>query len=134
VKTVFDTNVLVAAFLTEGICSKLLVRARKRDFDLVLCADIIKEFESILRSKFGVTRSDLSDVRVVVSEAASEIHQKIDPIKSVCRDPDDDIILACAHQAGADYIVTGDEDLLVLKRYNNIQILRPRDFELLFPD
>ena len=48
------------------------------------------------------------------------------------RDPDDDKILACAQQVHADYIVTGDQDLLVLERYVAIPIVTPRDFESLF--
>jgi predicted nucleic acid-binding protein len=42
------------------------------------------------------------------------------------------MIIACAVSATADYIVTGDEDLLVLKRYKNIVIINPRNFEALF--
>ncbi|PKN76261.1 MAG: putative toxin-antitoxin system toxin component, PIN family, partial [Deltaproteobacteria bacterium HGW-Deltaproteobacteria-10] len=51
-KAVFDTNVLIAAFLTEGLCSGLLLRARKHAFNLVLCDDIIAEFQGILTKKF----------------------------------------------------------------------------------
>jgi len=50
----------------------------------------------------------------------------------VCRDRDDDLILACADTADADYLVTGDKDLLVLERYGRSKILSPRDFELMF--
>jgi predicted nucleic acid-binding protein len=42
--------------------------------------------------------------------------------------------LACAFSAKADYLVTGDEDLLVLKKFRNIRIIKLRDFELLFED
>jgi predicted nucleic acid-binding protein len=44
------------------------------------------------------------------------------------------LILACARDAVADYIVTGGEDLLVLKNYERISIVNPREFEKLFPD
>jgi len=44
------------------------------------------------------------------------------------------LILACARDAVADYVVTGDEDILVLKNYEGISILNPREFEKLFPD
>ena len=44
------------------------------------------------------------------------------------------MILACAKNAVADNIVTGDEDLLVLKNYGWIRIVNPREFEKLFPD
>ena len=133
-KAVFDTNVLIAAFLTEGICSGLLIRARKQAFNLVLCDDIIREFEGILIKKFKLTSTDISEISTIVSEAASEILHKLGPIPNICRDPNDDMIIACAIDATADYIVTGDEDLLILKRYKDIVIINPRNFEALFAD
>jgi putative PIN family toxin of toxin-antitoxin system len=134
VKAVFDTNVLIAAFLTEGLCSGLLVRARKKAFNLVLCDDIIREFEGILIKKFKLTSTDISEISAIVSEAASEILHNLDPIPNICRDPNDDMIIACAIDATADYIVTGDEDLLILKRYKDIVIINPRNFVALFAD
>ena len=69
-----------------------------------------------------------------MAEAIREMCQQVDPIKPMSRDPDDDRILACALASGADYLVTGDEDLLVLKQYVGTRILAPRDFESLFVD
>jgi uncharacterized protein len=134
VKAVFDTNVLIAAFLTEGLCSGLLIRARKHVFNLVLCDDIIQEFEGILRKKFKLTSTGISEISAIVSEAASEILHKLGPVPNICRDPNDDMIIACAINAAADYIVTGDEDLLILKCYKDIVIMNPRNFEALFAD
>ena len=133
-KAVFDTNVLVAAFLTEGLCSGLLLRARKQAFDLVLCDDIIREFEGILKKKFKLSSNDLYEITSIISEAASEILDHLIPVPRICRDPNDDIIIACAIDAAADYIVTGDEDLLILKRYKDIIILNPRNFAAIFAD
>ena len=133
-RAVFDTNVLIAAFLTEGLCSGLLIRARKQAFNLVLCDDIIREFEGILIKKFKLTSTDISEISAIVSEAASGILHKLNPIPNICRDPNDDMMIACAIDATADYIVTGDEDLLTLKRYKDIIIMNPRNFEALFAD
>jgi len=132
VRAVFDTNVLIAAFLTEGLCSGLLIRARKQAFNLVLCDDIIRKFEGILSKKFKLASTDISEILGIVSEAASEILHKLSPIPNICRDPNDDMIIACAIDAAADYIVTGDEDLLILKKYKDIVIINPRNFEALF--
>jgi uncharacterized protein len=134
VKVVFDTNVLVAAFLSEGVCHKLLLRARRKEYELVVSADIIAEFEGVLLSKFSLSQSELLDVRKLLAEAIRETCQQVDPIKPTSRDPDDDRILACALTAHADYLVTGDDDLLVLERYAGIRILAPRDFESLLAD
>jgi putative PIN family toxin of toxin-antitoxin system len=133
-KAVFDTNVLIAAFLTEGICAKLLIRARRRDFDMILCDGILQEFKRVLKKKFAASPHEMSEALIILSAAAQDILGQTDSIAPICRDPDDNLILACARDAAADYIVTGDEDLLVLKNYEGISILNPREFEKLFPD
>jgi putative PIN family toxin of toxin-antitoxin system len=134
VKAVFDTNVLIAAFLTEGLCSGLMIRARKKAFSLVLCDDIISEFETILRKKIKITAADVSEIVAIVSEAASEIIHDLNYVPNICRDPNDNMVIACAVDAHADYIVTGDEDLLILKKYKDIVIINPRNYEALFTD
>jgi putative PIN family toxin of toxin-antitoxin system len=133
-KAVFDTNVLIAAFLTEGICAKLLIRARRRDFDMILCDGILQEFKRVLKKKFAASPHEMSEALLILSAAAQDILGQTDSIVPICRDSDDDLILACARDAVADYVVTGDEDLLVLKNYEGISILNPREFEKLFPD
>jgi predicted nucleic acid-binding protein len=55
-------------------------------------------------------------------------------VSGICRDPDDDQILSCALSAKADYLVTGDMDLLDLKEFRGTRILTPGAFELLFED
>jgi len=134
VRVVFDTNVLIAAFLTEGVCSKLLVRARKKECDLILSEAIMEEFERVLVKKFSLSRIDLSEIRILLGEATGEILHHVGTIEPICRDADDDKILACARTANADYIVTGDQDLLVIEQYEGTSIVTPRDFEALFPD
>ena len=133
-KAVFDTNVLIAAFLTEGICAKLIVRAHRRDFDLILCDGILQEFKRVLKKKFAISPHETSEALTILSEATQEILGQTNSVTPICRDSDDDLILACAKDAAADYIVTGDEDLLVLKNYEWIRIVSPREFEKLFPD
>ncbi|MEQ8254049.1 MAG: PIN domain-containing protein, partial [Smithellaceae bacterium] len=82
-KVVFDTNVLIAAFLTEGLCSRLLIRARKQAFQLVLCDYIIREFEGIMTKKFKLSSSDISETSDIVAEAAYEILHELHPISGI---------------------------------------------------
>ena len=133
-KAVLDTNVLIAAFLTEGICAKLLSRARRRDFDLILCDVILQEFKDVLKKKFSTSPHETSEALIILSEAALQVLSQTDPIRPICRDSDDDLILSCARDAIADHVVTGDEDLLALKNYMGISIISPGEFEKLFPD
>jgi putative PIN family toxin of toxin-antitoxin system len=136
VRAVFDTNILVAAFVTEGICSKILIRGRKKQFPLIVCPVIFQEFERVLIKKFFATRNEARSALQIVSEAIHSV-SVVRPsplVKYVCRDPDDDAILACALEAGADYLVTGDVDLLELKTFKGIRIVTPRNFEMFFND
>ena len=133
-RAVFDTNVLVAAFVTEGICSKLLMRGRRKQFHLIVCPVILKEFEHVLIKKFSATRNETRSALQVAFDAIHSVVHPSQSVESVCRDPEDDAILACALEARADYLVTGDKDLLELKVFKGVRIVPPRDFELLFND
>jgi uncharacterized protein len=132
VKAVFDTNVLLAAFLTEGVCAKLLTRARKLQFNLITCPFILHEFERILAKKFSATKQERENALALIAEAAQDIVHPTEIPTGVCRDKDDDNVLACAWEGAVDYLVTGDKDLLHLKVFKGIRIIAPREFELLF--
>jgi putative PIN family toxin of toxin-antitoxin system len=134
VKAVFDTNVLIAAFVTEGICSKIFTRARKRQFRLLACPFIMGEFRRILVEKLSASRSEADEAIKLASEAIVMIVHPKQLITGVSRDPDDDNILACVLAANADYLVTGDHDLLDLHEFERTRIISPREFELLFND
>jgi len=134
VKAVFDTNVLISAFLTEGVCSKLLVRARKKQFHLITCPFILDEFQAILRGKLSATKGEFQTAVQLINEAAQSVVHPEHSAAGACRDSDDDNVLDCLIASGADYLVTGDADLLVLKTFHGKPIIRPRDFEMLFPD
>jgi len=134
VKAVLDTNVLISGFLADGVCARILRRARNGDFLFVLPTVVLEEFERVLKNKFRLDDGEVSFFSAIVSEAAGEIHQPVKPVEEICRDRDDDVILACATEGQADFLVTGDDDPLVLKACKRTKILRPRDFELLFDD
>ena len=132
-KVVFDTNVLVAAFVTEGVCAKLLGRARRKQLDLVISPFILEEFENVLLKKFLASKEEIGTATKLIS-AVAQIVSPASKVSGVCRDPDDDQILSCALSAKADYLVTGDSDLLELKKFHGIRILTPGAVELLFED
>ena len=133
-RVVFDTNVLVSAFVTEGVCSKLLGRARRRQFQLITCPFILKELEAVLLKTLSATKGETSQVLRILTEAISALVQPAQPVSGICRDPDDDHILSCALAADAEYLVTGDSALLELREFRGTRILSPRDFELLLED
>lgn len=124
-KIVLDTNVLVAALVADGLCRDL-VRRRVRAHKLCSSEALLKELSATLRRKFKVTAADipwLEEYRAKVT-----VCKPLPLSARVCRDPDDDFVLATAISAQAEMIVTGDEDLLVLKQHAGIRILSPRQF------
>lgn len=131
-RVVFDTNVYIAAFVSDGVCARLLRRARRREFELFLCSIVIHEFSNKLKAKFHCTAKEIEQACTLISEAANSVLTEGVLPYPICRDHDDDLILACAETAFADYLVTGDKDLLVLTKLGRCNILTPRDFELMF--
>ena len=132
-KTVFDTNVVIAAFVTDGLCARILRRGRNGEFEFILGIPVLLEFRRILKSKFMFSDEEISFFSSILEEAATVFRPAVS-VAGVCRDPDDDAVLACAAESGADYLVTGDKDLLVLGKYGKTKILTPREFEILFGD
>lgn len=95
--------------------------------------DILEEVERSLRDKLRLRKryryTDEEIAWLITSIAASVfVVSELPAIAPVCRDPDDDRILAAALAADADYIVTGDADLLALCIYQGIPIVTVRAF------
>jgi putative PIN family toxin of toxin-antitoxin system len=125
VTVVLDTNVLVAALVAEGLCREVVHRALRMRV-VASSVPLLDELQSTLQRKFKVTPAVASfldslrqQVRLVEPHALPE---------PVCRDADDDAVLATAVAAGAGLIVTGDADLLVLESHAGIAIVSPRQF------
>jgi putative PIN family toxin of toxin-antitoxin system len=123
VRVLLDTNVLISAILSAGPPRALLEAVLRGGSEIVTSPFLLGELEEILRRKAGfsaeaaqATRSDLESLAHVVEP---------DSIPEVCRDEDDNNVLAAALQGEARYIVTGDGDLLTLGSYLGITILPP---------
>jgi putative PIN family toxin of toxin-antitoxin system len=124
VTVVLDTNVIVAALVAKGLGHEVVVRALGSS-SVVTSPALLDELELTLRAKFT-----LGPAATVFLEQLRLRVQLVAPAPlavPVSRDADDDVVLATAVAADA-VIVTGDLDLLVLRRYNGIDIVTPRDF------
>lgn len=125
-RIVLDTNVLVAAFITHGSCNELLEHCAVRH-EIVRSGPILSELQDVLVRKFGFTRGEARGAgRLLRSRATLVKPSALDT--PVCRDSDDDLILATAVAGGCAAIVSGDRDLTDLKEYEGIRILSPADF------
>jgi putative PIN family toxin of toxin-antitoxin system len=125
VKVVCDTNILIAGLVTDGLCRDI-VKRRLPSLELFTSKPLLRELAEKLKEKFGVESEELP-LLAAYGEKVSIIKPSHLP-KPVCRDPDDDEVLATAVTAQVDVILTGDNDLLSLKTFEGIRILSPRQF------
>lgn len=126
IKVVLDTNILLSAILFGGIPGKIPDLWRKGIFDLVMSPELLAELVSTLRFKFDFPANLTNEWEKLLQE--NTVHVLPEYTIKVCRDPDDDKFLDVSLAAKAIYLVTGDQDLLSLKRYQNVRILKPAEF------
>ena len=124
-RVVFDTNVVVAGIVAEGLCREIL-EIHVPDATPILSPVLWDELVSTLRRKFGLAPDDLPILALYRQHAAW--CEPVGVADAVCRDPDDDWVLATAVAGEAEAIVTGDADLLTLGSYSGIPIISPRQF------
>lgn len=126
-RILLDTNVLIAALIARGACHVLLEYCIEKH-SLISSEFILSELREKLTGKFKYSEQDADDA-VRHLQTRMEIVFPDGPVVSVCRDPDDDFILAAAFTGQCDCIITGDKDLLKLNSYQNIRIFSPTDFQ-----
>ena len=126
-RVVLDTNVLVSAVLFGGLPREILLRAPRGEFDVVTTVHLMAEFEDVLTERFGVQVEIARAARAEYELLAQIVHPR--RIPQVARDPDDNEVLAAARSGDAEYVVTGDRDLLALGEHEGTRVLTPRQFE-----
>lgn len=139
IRAVLDSSVLVSSFLTVGGTSyAVLSAARRGAFVLCLSHAILDETRRSLRDKVKTIRryytypNERIDAHIADLAGLSEPIADLPELRVVPLDPKDDVIVATAVKAGADYLVTGDRHLLSLGAYRSIRIVTPRQFLDLF--
>ena len=128
-KVVVDANVLVSGLLGTGPASLVLDAWSDRKFQMISSRDLLDELISVFQRPKISKRISKSDAETLVSllEKRAVLVEPTVNIR-VCRDQEDDKILAAALAAHAHVIVTGDHDLLTLNPFRGIKILNPKSF------
>ena len=123
-KVVVDTNVFVSAALLNGKSTVLMEKWKEGKFILLFSPDIFDEyFEIIARPKFNQEEKDIRDFAELLTERGIAVEPQM-RLNIVKEDPDDNRFLECAVAGEADFIVSGDSNLLNLREYKGIKILK----------
>lgn len=133
-RAVFDTVIFVRALLDSHSLAGRLIFEHLEDYQLILSPEVIEEILEVLGRREIIERFHLRNTnypkamaRLIKSMNRAEIIQ-IGQIQPISRDPNDDKFLATAKMGKCEYLVTEDEDLLVLKEYKGIEIINTSTF------
>lgn len=126
IRVVLDTNIYVSAFNFGGLPEEVLRLAEAGAFILCISPFMANEIRRVLMQKFTWSSEDLADTLDPTLEFARTVRPRTSV--AVVQDPDDNRVLECALEAQAQVIVTGDGDLLRLKRFGDIEIMTPPAF------
>lgn len=127
-KIVLDSNVLIAAYATRGVCHALYEHCIG-NHNIMLSDFIISEVKEKLITKLKFPNGLVSEIEDSL-KSNSKVCNPPELTKGVCRDIDDDNILSLAIYSEVDFIITGDKDLLELGNYKSIPIITPKEFSL----
>lgn len=131
-KIVLDTNIIISAFFSHGLSSEILKLGKQKSLEIFSFEEILEEAKTRLISKLHLEESYVEDF---INHARKSLKvvipvQKINVVKF---DSDDNKILECAVEAGANLIVTMDKHLLKLKTYEKIGIIHPKTLTWIIP-
>lgn len=121
-----DTNVLVSAFATRGLCADVL-RLGLAEHTHVTADVVLREVARVLRSRIRLPRSRVDDIVAFLREH-EVVPKPAAPSELAIRDEDDRWVLASAVAGSAEVVVTGDRDLLDVASQAPLKIVDPRRF------
>jgi putative PIN family toxin of toxin-antitoxin system len=135
-RAVVDTNILIRALIKpQGTVGPILSRLRNGEYTPVYSVPILDELIEKLalpriRHKYHLEEAQI-EALVALIALRGELVIPGRKVKA-CRDPDDDMFIEAALAGGAKYVVTGDKDLLTLKRFEAVRFVTPRVFLAVF--
>jgi putative PIN family toxin of toxin-antitoxin system len=129
VRVVLDTNAVVSALLFSGISSKLVSLWQKGSITPLLSREVLDEYLRVLSyPKFELSEKEIKELIQEEILPYTEVVKPKRRLRVVQRDPSDNKFLECAVAGNARVIISGDKDLLSLRRYRQIRIQSPAQF------
>ncbi len=127
-KIVCDTNVLISGVLFGGHARKILQLASRGVLINFLSPDILREVEDVLRrSRFGLRPDHVLEIVALFKDTFEIVIPSL-RVQAVQSDPEDNHVIEAALEAGAEFIISGDNHLLKLKEWEGIRVVSPAQF------
>jgi putative PIN family toxin of toxin-antitoxin system len=132
-QVILDANVLISAVISSrGAPAQILRLWEEERFDLVVSQPILEELERVIhypriQQRYDLPEDDVARFLQLIRGGAIVVEPNVE-IAAIERDPSDNRYLECAIEAGASYIVSGDQHLLELGEFRGIVILPPAAF------
>ncbi len=127
-RIVLDTNVFISGIFFSGPPSKILQAWRNSKIQIILSEEILEEYQRVaeeLSSKFpSVGIEPIIEMLTIYGEVFETNKITV----SICEDPDDNKFIECAIASNSKLIVSGDKHLLNISGFQEITVLKPRDF------
>tara|TARA_Y100000310_G_scaffold224709_1_gene226583 strand:- start:1146 stop:1562 length:417 start_codon:yes stop_codon:yes gene_type:complete len=133
-KVTLDTNILVSGTFWKGASFRILQLIDEGEIELVLSEKILEEYSAVLNYKEIQEKVQYKKLDLLYTiKKLRSIAKIIDPKTNlfvVTEDPDDNIVLECAVEGKVDFIVSNDKHLLKIKKFQNIEIVKPEELLL----
>ena len=131
-RSVVDTNILIRALIRpSGTVGPIIVRLEDEKFTLIYSEELLTELDETLRLPRIMKKHALTDQTITAYIVLLRKHGKgVKPscTVTICRDASDNKVIEAALEGNADYVVTGDNDLLSLNQFENIRFVQPKEF------
>lgn len=124
---VIDTNVWISGLIFGGKPETILKLFIDGKIAVIISEEIMTELRRIITAKFPLFKPKLGLLEASIRDDAILVPLGENTIK-VSRDADDNKVIESAVIGKADYIISGDDDLLILKNYKNVTIVKPATF------
>ncbi len=126
-KIVVDTNVIVSGIFFNGKPRELLRECFNGKYEIICTKEIFLEYVETIEKLAKRYKQRVREEIIPILLDNVTIIENVDDGK-YSRDPDDDKFINCAKSSGAKYVITGDNDLLVLEKIGDIRLLTVADF------
>ena len=129
-RAILDANILLSALLSpQGAPAKILSAWERKLFTLIACEELVSELRDVAQRPFfrARLRAGVAEVLAISIQDLSSYCEDL-PCGPTAPDPKDNYLLALGEAGQAEFLVTGDQELLALGSHKTTKIVSAREF------